>query len=91
VFCLHPLDQNLVVDVQGFLKARIGDERSLRARANGTDVNWTLAENGLEFGSIDKLRSELWAACCDEFRGADAARLIATARGLGFCRSADSE
>ena len=91
VIGLHPLDQDLVVDVQGFLKASIGDERSLRARADGTDVNWTLAENSLEFGSIDKLRSELWAACCDQLRGADAARLIATARGLSFYRSAGSE
>jgi hypothetical protein len=91
VFGLHPLDQNLVVDIQGFLKASIGDERSLRAGADGTDVNWTLAENGFEFGSIDKLRSELWAVCCDELRGADAARLIATAWGLGFYRSAGSE
>jgi hypothetical protein len=91
VFCLHPLDQDLVVDVQRFLKPSIGDERSLRTRADGTDVNWTLAENGLEFGSIDKLRSELWATCCDQLRGADAARRIATARGLSFSRSADSE
>jgi hypothetical protein len=91
VFCLHPLDQNLVVDVQGFLKTSIRDERSLRTRANGTDVDWTLAENGLEFGSIDKLRSELRALCCNQVRGADAARLIVTARGLGFNRSADSK
>ena len=91
VIGLHPLDQDLVVDVQGFLKASIGDEGSLRARADGTDVNWTLAEYGLEFGSIDKLRSELWATCCDQLRGAEAARLIATARGLSFYRSAGSE
>jgi len=55
MFGLHPLDQSLVVDVQGFLKASIRDERSLGTRANGTDVNGTLAKNGLEFGSIDKL------------------------------------
>jgi len=84
VFCLHPLDQNLTLDVQGFLKAGIRDERSLRTRANGTDVNRTLAQNGLEFGPIDELRSELWAACCDQLRGADTARLIAAARGLGL-------